>query len=68
VRDLVKNLFLEALLDDARRRLPGTESRNLGRPRVPARDTLDLGVHDVAGNFDADVLARLVDVDEFSLH
>ena len=66
--DIVEDLVLEALLDDARRRLAWTEARDFRRARVTSRDTLDLGVHHIAGNFDAHVLARFIDVDELSLH
>ena len=68
VRDVVEDLLLEALLDDARRRLARAEARDARLARVVARDAIDLGVDDVARDFDAQVLARLVDVDEFGFH
>ena len=68
VRDVVEDLILEALLDDARRRLAGPEAGNARLARVVARDAVDLGVDDIAGNLDAQVLARLVDVDELGFH
>src|SRR5205823_3940489 len=68
VRDVVQNLILEALLDDARRRLARTKSGHARFPGVVARDAVDLGADDLAGDLDAHVLARRVDVDEFGLH
>ncbi len=68
VRDVVQDLVLEALLDDPRRRLARPEAGDPRLARVVARRAVDRGVHHVAGNLDAHVLARLVDVDEFGFH
>ncbi len=68
VRDIVQDLILEALLDDARRRLAGTEAGNPRLARIVARNAIDFRVHDVAGNFDPYVLACLVDVDQVGFH
>ena len=68
VRDVVKNLILEPLLDDARRRFAWPETRNLRAPRVVARHTIDFGRDHVLRDLHAHVLARLVDVDEFRFH
>src|SRR5207247_774787 len=68
VRHVVKNLIFEALLDDTRRRLSGTKAGNPRAARIAFGNPVDLGVDDVAGDLDAHVLARVVDVYEFSLH
>ena len=68
VRHVVEDLVLEALLDDARRRLARAEARHARLARIVARDPVDLGRDHVARDFDAHVLARRVDVDELSLH
>jgi hypothetical protein len=68
VRDVVKDLILEALLDDAGGRLAGPEAGDARLARVVARVALDLGVDHVTRDFDAYVLARLVDVHELGLH
>ena len=49
--DVVEDLILEALLDDARRRLAGAEAGDARLARVVARDAIDLGVDHVAGEF-----------------
>src|SRR5262249_55539053 len=68
VRDVVQDLVLEALLDDARRRLAGTEAGHARLPRVVARDPADLGRDDGARDLGAHVLARGIHVDEFGFH
>ena len=68
MRDVVQDLILEALLDDAGRRFAWTESRNARLARIVARDAVDLRVDHVAGDFDAQVLAGFVDVDEVGFH
>ena len=68
VRDVVKDLVLEALLDDARRRLARPEAGDARLARVVARDAVDLGVDHIGGDFDAHGLARLVDVGKFGFH
>jgi hypothetical protein len=68
VRDIVEDLILEALLDDAGRRLAGPEAGDARAARIIARDAIDLGADDFSGNLDAHVLARLVDIDELCFH
>src|SRR5262245_28773884 len=68
VDDLVKNLLLEPLLDDACRSLARPEAGNPRPTRVVSRVTLDLGVDYVARDFDTDVLTRVVDVDDICFH
>ena len=68
VRDVVKNLALVPLFDDARGRLAGPESRNPRAARVALRDAVDRRVDDISRNFDAEILPRFVDVDELCLH
>ena len=54
------------MLDDAGRRLAGTEARHARLLRVIARDAVDAFVDDVGRNLDLQALLRLVDVCEFS--
>ena len=68
MRHVVKDLVLEALLDDARRRLARAEAGHARLARIVARDPVDLGCDHVARDFDAHVLARRVDFDEFGFH
>ena len=68
VRDVVQDLLLEALLDDAGRHLAGAEAGNARLARVVARDAVRFRRRPLAGDFDAQVLAGLVDVDEFGFH
>ena len=68
VRDVVENLLAEPLLDERRRNLALTESGNARLPAVAARHAVDLGVDDVAGNFDGDALLGLAEIGEFGFH
>src|SRR5262249_366900 len=68
VDDVVENLILVALLDDARRRLARAEPGNAGLARVVARNAIDFRGDDVVRDFDAQVLARVVDVEELGFH
>jgi hypothetical protein len=68
VDHLMKDLLLEPLLDDAGRGLARPEAGNSRPARVVSCVTLDLGVDHVARDFDTDVLARVVDVDELCFH
>jgi hypothetical protein len=68
VRDVVKDLLFEALLDHARRGLARPEARDARLARIVAGDPVDLGVDRVAWDFDAQGLARFVDVGEFGFH
>ena len=68
VGDVVEDLVFEPLLDDARRRLAGAESRNPRLARVVARHAIDFGVDHVARDFNLQVFACFVDVDEVGFH
>src|SRR6185436_17358709 len=68
VREVVEDLALVALLDDARRRLARTEARHARLLRVVARNPIDTLVDDVGGDFDLQALLGLVDVCELCFH
>src|SRR4029450_4853502 len=65
---LRKDLLLDPLLDAAGRSLARPEAGNSRPARIVPRVTLDLGVDHVAGDFDTDVFASVVDVDELCFH
>ena len=68
MRDVVKDLFAEALLNKVGRYLAGSKS---GDPRLPAvtfRHAFDLRVDDIAGNFDGDAFLGLGEIGEFGFH
>ena len=68
VRHVVKDLILVALFDHLGRRLAGPETGNARLARVVARDAIDFRIDHVVRDLDAQILARLVDVDNFGLH
>ena len=68
VRHVVKDLIAESLPDDLGRHLARAEAGNARRLAVIARYFVDLGVDDGAWNLDHEILLRLADVYEFSLH
>ena len=68
VRDVVQDLVAEPLPDDLGRHLARPEAGNPRRLAVVARDLVDLGVDDGAGDFDDEVLLRVADVDELGFH
>src|SRR5262245_16946965 len=68
VRHVVEDLFLEALLDQSGRYLPGAEAGDARLFRVALGDAVDFGVHDVDRDLDRDGLLRGADVSELCLH
>ena len=68
VRHVVENLVLVALADNPGGHLARTEARDARLARVVARDALDLGIDQVARDFNRQALAGFVDVDEFGFH
>ena len=63
--DILKNLPLEALQRPPWRALCRAGSRAGGPACCSRVDAADLGVDHVGGDFDDEILPRLVDVDEF---
>ncbi len=68
VRDVVQDLILVALLDDAGGRFARPEAGHARFARVVGGDAIDLGGDYITGDFDAHIPARRVDVDEFGFH
>ena len=68
VRDVVQDLVLVALPDDGRRHFARPEAGHARRARIALGHAVDLGVDDVGGNFEGEVLAGLADLGEFGLH
>ncbi len=68
MRDVVQDLIAEPLADDLGRHLSRPEAWNPRRLAVVARDLVDLGVDDGAGDFDDEILLRVADVDELGFH
>ena len=68
VRDVMQDLILVALLDDAGRRFARPEARHAHLAGVIGGDAINLRVDHVARNLDAHILARLVDVSELGFH
>ena len=68
VRDVVKNLLAEPLLDERRRNLALAEPRYARLPAVAAGYAIDFGVDDVAGNFHGNALLGFSEIGEFGFH
>ena len=68
VRDVVKNLLAEPLLDERRRNLALAEPRYARLPAIAAGYAIDFGVDDAAGNFHGDALLGFTEIGEFGFH
>ena len=68
VRDVMKDLTLEALLDHLGRHFAWAEARDARRAAVLRCYLVDLRIDDVGRNFDHQILAGFVDVDQLGFH
>src|SRR5207248_7100699 len=68
VHHVVMDLLAEALFDDVRGDLAGTEAGQPCLLRIPLGHAIDLRVDDVARDLDGDLLLSLADVLEFGFH
>ncbi len=68
VRDVVQDLILVTLPNDRRGHFARPEARHAGGARITLRDPCNFRFDDVGGDFEGEVLVRLVDFSELGLH